>query len=57
MANGFIKSEGNFFNRSFFQEAKSDEFGIITSFKMHDLFHDLAQSIMGEECVVHEHCG
>jgi len=57
VANGFIKSEGNFFNRSFFQEAKSDEFGIITSFKMHDLFHDLAQSIMGEECVVHEHCG
>ncbi|RDX90206.1 Disease resistance protein RGA2, partial [Mucuna pruriens] len=68
MANGLIKSEGNLemedvgnkawkklYHRSFFQEAKCDDFGIITSFKMHDLFHDLAQSIMGEECVVYEH--
>ncbi|XP_020216114.2 putative disease resistance protein RGA4 isoform X2 [Cajanus cajan] len=67
MANGFIKSEGNLevedvgykvwktlYSRSFFQEAKSDEFGIITSFKMHDLFHDLAQSVVGEECVVYK---
>jgi len=67
MANGFIKSEGDvevedvgnkvwrkLYSRSFFQEAKYDEFGMITSFKMHDLFHDLAQSIMGEECVVIE---
>ncbi|WVZ13288.1 hypothetical protein V8G54_017818 [Vigna mungo] len=67
MANGFIKCEGNvavedvgnkvwkkLYSRSFFQEAKYDEFGIITTFKMHDLFHDLAQSIMGEECVVFE---
>ncbi|XP_014519682.1 putative disease resistance protein RGA4 [Vigna radiata var. radiata] len=65
MANGFIKCEGNIevedvgnkvwkklYSRSFFQEAKYDEFGMITTFKMHDLFHDLAQSIMGEECVV-----
>ncbi|XP_047163771.1 putative disease resistance protein RGA4 [Vigna umbellata] len=65
MANGFIKCEGNvevedvgnkvwkkLYSRSFFQEAKYDEFGMITTFKMHDLFHDLAQSIMGEECVV-----
>jgi len=64
MANGFIECEGNIevedvgnkvwnklYRRSFFQEAKFDEFGIITSFKMHDLFHDLARSIMGEECV------
>ncbi|QCD90888.1 disease resistance protein RPM1 [Vigna unguiculata] len=42
------------YRRSFFEEAKSDEFGIIRSFKMHDLFHDLAQSIMGEECMVIE---
>ncbi|XP_047180608.1 putative disease resistance protein RGA3 [Vigna umbellata] len=65
MANGFIKCEGNvevedvgnkvwkkLYSRSFFQEAKYDEFGMITTFKIHDLFHDLAQSIMGEECVV-----
>ncbi|XP_027913440.1 putative disease resistance protein RGA4 [Vigna unguiculata] len=65
MANGFIKCEGNvevedvgnkvwkkLYSRSFFQEAEYDKFGMITTFKMHDLFHDLAQSIMGEECVV-----
>ncbi|XP_027913640.1 putative disease resistance protein RGA4 [Vigna unguiculata] len=64
MANGFIECEGNIevedvgnkvwnklYRRSFFQEAKCDEFGMVTSFKMHDLFHDLARSIMGEECV------
>ncbi|KOM45406.1 hypothetical protein LR48_Vigan06g071200 [Vigna angularis] len=63
MANGFIESERNvevedvgnkvwnkLYSRSFFQEAKCDEFGMVKSFKMHDLFHDLAQSIMGEEC-------
>ncbi|WVZ09425.1 hypothetical protein V8G54_013955 [Vigna mungo] len=63
MANGFIENERNIemedvgnkvwnklYRRSFFQEAKCDEFGILKSFKMHDLFHDLAQSIMGEEC-------
>ncbi|XP_022631659.1 putative disease resistance protein RGA4 [Vigna radiata var. radiata] len=63
MANGFIESKRNIevedvgnkvwnklYRRSFFQEAKRDEFGIITTFKMHDLLHDLAQSIMGEEC-------
>ncbi|XP_029125726.1 disease resistance protein RGA2-like [Cajanus cajan] len=67
MANGFIKSEGNLevenvgnkvwkrlYCRSFFQEVKTDKLGIITSFKMHDLFHDLAQSVVGEECVVYE---
>ncbi|KAK8472166.1 hypothetical protein PHAVU_002G129632 [Phaseolus vulgaris] len=67
MANGFIKSEGNvevedvgnkvwkkLYRRSFFQEAKSDKLGMIRSCKMHDLFHDLAQSIMGEECVIIE---
>ncbi|KAL4636965.1 hypothetical protein ACB092_03G046800 [Castanea dentata] len=36
--------------RSFFQEAREDRFGNIISFKMHDLIHDLAQSISGVEC-------
>ncbi|XP_059657096.1 putative disease resistance protein RGA3 [Cornus florida] len=36
--------------RSFFQEVENDEFGNIESFKMHDLVHDLAQSIMEDEC-------
>jgi len=65
MANGVIRCERNvevedignkvwkkLYSRSFFQEAKYDKFGMIRTFKMHDLFHDLAQSIMGEECVV-----
>ncbi|KAK7367069.1 hypothetical protein VNO80_09077 [Phaseolus coccineus] len=42
------------YRRSFFQEAKSDRLGMIRSCKMHDLFHDLAKSIMGEECVIIE---
>ncbi|KAL2348834.1 hypothetical protein Fmac_002834 [Flemingia macrophylla] len=67
LANGFIKSEGNLevedvgnkvwkklFGRSFFQDAKDDKWGITTTFKMHDLFHDLAQSIVSEECVVYK---
>ncbi|CAJ1930964.1 unnamed protein product [Sphenostylis stenocarpa] len=67
MANGFIKSEGNvevedvgnkvrkkLYHRSFFQEAKSDEIGIVRSFKMHDLCHDLAQYITGQECVLYK---
>ncbi|XP_059657151.1 putative disease resistance protein RGA3 [Cornus florida] len=36
--------------RSFFQEVENDKFGNIESFKMHDLVHDLAQSIMEDEC-------
>ncbi|XP_039683088.1 putative disease resistance protein RGA4 isoform X2 [Medicago truncatula] len=63
MANGLVISRGNLqmehvgnevwnelYQRSFFQEVESDLVGNIT-FKMHDLVHDLAQSIMGEECV------
>ncbi|AES69165.1 putative P-loop containing nucleoside triphosphate hydrolase, leucine-rich repeat domain, L [Medicago truncatula] len=66
MANGLLTSRGNLqmellgnevwnelYQRSFFQEVKSDIVGNIT-FKMHDLVHDLAQSIMGEECVASE---
>ncbi|MED6216450.1 hypothetical protein PIB30_007795 [Stylosanthes scabra] len=66
MANGFIKSKGKLevedvgneaweelWQRSFFQEVEIDELGR-TTFKMHDLFHELAQSIMGEECRVYD---
>ncbi|AES72097.1 putative P-loop containing nucleoside triphosphate hydrolase, leucine-rich repeat domain, L [Medicago truncatula] len=66
MANGLVTSRGNLqmehvgnevwnelYQRSFFQEVKSDFVGNIT-FKMHDLIHDLAQSVMGEECVASE---
>jgi len=66
MANELVTSRGNLqmehvgnevwnelYQRSFFQEVKSDVVGNIT-FKMHDLVHDLAQSIMGEECVASE---
>ncbi|XP_019445228.1 PREDICTED: putative disease resistance protein RGA3 [Lupinus angustifolius] len=64
MANGFIQSTENLevedvgyevwnelYQRSFFQEVETDATGDIT-FKIHDLFHDLAQSIMGAECKV-----
>ncbi|XP_020978443.1 putative disease resistance protein RGA4 isoform X3 [Arachis ipaensis] len=66
MANGLIKSKGKLeiedvgnvaweelCQRSFFQEVEIDELGR-TTFKMHDLFHELAQSIMGEECRVYD---
>ncbi|KHG09524.1 Putative disease resistance RGA1 [Gossypium arboreum] len=64
MANGFIPSRGaldlhdmgcEIFSeltwRSFFQEIKEDVDGTVTC-KMHDLIHDLATSIMGQECCV-----
>ncbi|KAG5227330.1 disease resistance protein [Salix suchowensis] len=66
MANGFIFCRGEMdlhvagieiFNelvgRSFLQEVQDDGFGNITC-KMHDLMHDLAQSIMSRECFLIE---
>ncbi|AES75532.2 NB-ARC domain disease resistance protein [Medicago truncatula] len=66
MANGLVTSRGNLqmedvgnevwnelYQRSFFQEVKSDFVGNIT-FKMHDFIHDLGQSFMGEECISYD---
>ncbi|KAF3947919.1 hypothetical protein CMV_026019 [Castanea mollissima] len=66
MANGFIPFKGplelydfgvDIFNelvwRSFFQDVKEVYPGYITC-KMHDLMHDLAQSIMSHECLAVE---
>ncbi|XP_060967523.1 putative disease resistance protein RGA4 [Cannabis sativa] len=39
---------------SFFQDVEVDEFGIITTCKMHDLMHDLAVRVIGEECTTFE---
>ncbi|XLU29317.1 hypothetical protein S245_065383, partial [Arachis hypogaea] len=64
MANDFISSRANLdieevgnmiwnelYNKSFFQDFKiNDESGKIY-FKMHDLVHDLAQSIAEQECM------
>ncbi|XP_023538754.1 putative disease resistance protein RGA3 [Cucurbita pepo subsp. pepo] len=38
-------------SRSFFQDVKRNEMGDIVECKMHDLMHDLACSIMKNECV------
>nr|XP_023929745.1 putative disease resistance protein RGA4 [Quercus suber] len=66
MANGFIpfKEPSEFYDfgvdifnelvwRSFFQDVKEEYPGHITC-KMHDLMHDLAQSIMRHECIAVE---
>jgi len=65
MANGLVSSNemldeedvGNgvwneLYLRSFFQDIETDIFGKITSFKMHDLVHDLAQSVSEEACCI-----
>jgi hypothetical protein len=38
--------------RSFFQDVQRDIVGEIDTCKMHDLIHDLAQSVAGEECTI-----
>ncbi|XXG50766.1 hypothetical protein AAC387_Pa02g4702 [Persea americana] len=38
--------------RSFFQDGKRDEYGNITQCKMHDLMHDLALDVAGDECLI-----
>ncbi|KAL5563594.1 hypothetical protein UlMin_033341 [Ulmus minor] len=67
MANGFLSSRGELeveeigneiFNelywRSFFQDIGDDGYGNIRAFKIHDLMHDLAQSVMADECRIVE---
>ncbi|RWR74859.1 putative disease resistance protein RGA3 isoform X1 [Cinnamomum micranthum f. kanehirae] len=38
--------------RSFFQDAKTDEYGDVTQCKMHDRMHDLALDVAGDECLI-----
>ncbi|XP_057441522.1 putative disease resistance protein RGA1 [Lotus japonicus] len=65
MANGFISSRANLevedvgnmiwnelYQKSFFQDMKLVDYSDVIHFKMHDLVHDLALSIMGQECMV-----
>lgn len=65
MAQGFIKSTGNrrapeeigqeylmeLVSRSFFQELAEDLYGNIIKCKMHDLMHDLAVLVAGDNCL------
>lgn len=41
---------------SFIQEVKKCEDGTVVDYKMHDLIHDLAQSIGGNEFLILRHC-
>ncbi|XP_057441685.1 putative disease resistance protein RGA1 [Lotus japonicus] len=65
MANGFISSRANLevedvgnmiwnelYQKSFFQDMRLVDYSSHIYFKMHDLVHDLAQSIMEKECMV-----
>ncbi|XP_031286099.1 putative disease resistance protein RGA3 [Pistacia vera] len=38
--------------KSFFQDPQHDRWGNVTACKMHDLMHDLAQSVAGTECIM-----
>jgi hypothetical protein len=38
--------------RSFFEDIEGDEYGDIETCFMHDLIHDLAQSVAGDECII-----
>ncbi|XXG50771.1 hypothetical protein AAC387_Pa02g4705 [Persea americana] len=38
--------------RSFFQDARRDEYGNLAQCKMHDLMHDLALDVAGDECLI-----
>ncbi|XLS70033.1 hypothetical protein HN51_026898 [Arachis hypogaea] len=64
MGNGFISSRPNLeaeevgnmvwnelYQKSFFQDVRSEDFSGNIYFKMHDLVHDLAQSISEQECI------
>ncbi|XP_031372033.1 putative disease resistance protein RGA4 [Punica granatum] len=65
MAQGFIKLQGSkktleevgqdyfmeLLSRSFFQDIKEDMYGNIVRCKMHDLMHDLAQYVVGDDCI------
>jgi hypothetical protein len=47
IGNHFVKI---FLMKSFFQNVKTNSFGDILSFKMHDLIHDLAMKVAGNDC-------
>ncbi|XP_057732717.1 putative disease resistance protein RGA1 [Arachis stenosperma] len=64
MGNGFISSRPNLeveevgnmvwnelYGKSLFQDVRADDFSGKIYFKMHDLVHDLAQSISEQECI------